>query len=63
MEPLFVLSGVAFAAALLCTVLWYRTPQDSSYETVEMEAVSTKKVFLILAIVFFGAWLALNYFF
>ena len=62
MEPLFVLSGVALAAALLCTVLCYKTPQDSSYETVEMEAVSTKKVFLILAIVFFGAWLALNYF-
>ena len=63
MEPLSVLSGVTLAGALLCTVLWYITPQDSSYETVEMEVVSTKKVFLHLAIVFFGAWLALKYFF
>ena len=62
MEPLFVLSGVVLAVALLCAALWYKTPQDSSYETVEMEVVSTKRVFLILAIVFFGAWLALNYF-
>ena len=63
MEPLFVLSGVVLAVALLCVVLWYKTPKDSYYETVEMEVVSTKRVFLILAIVFFGAWLALNYFF
>ena len=63
MEPIFVLSGVVLAVALLCAVLWYKTPKDSYYETVEMEVVSTKRVFLILAIVFFGAWLALNYFF
>jgi hypothetical protein len=63
MEPLSVLSGVTLAGALLCTVLWYITPQDSSYETVEMAVVSTKKVFLHLAIVLFGSWLALKYFF
>ena len=63
MEPLFVLSEVVLAVALLCAVLWYITPKDSYYETVEMEVVSTKRVFLILALVFFGAWLALNYFF
>jgi hypothetical protein len=63
MEPISVLSRVSLAVALLCTVLWFKTPKDSYYETVEMDIVSTKKVFLILAIVFFGAWLALNYFF
>ena len=62
MEPLSVLSGVTLAVALIFTVHWYITPKDSYYETVEMEVVSTKRVFLILAIVFFGAWLALNYF-
>lgn len=58
-----ILSGVTLAGALLCVFLWYRTPQDSYYETVEMEVVSKKKVFLRLAIVFFGAWLALQYYF
>jgi hypothetical protein len=48
MEPLSILSGVTLAGALLCTVLWYITPQDSSYETVEMEVVSTKKIFFHL---------------
>ena len=63
MESLAVVSGVTLAAALLFAVLWYRTPQDSYYETVEMEVVSKKKVFRNLAIVFFGSWLALIYFF
>ena len=63
MEPVSVLSRVTLAGALLCAVLWYITPQDSNYETVEMEVVSTKKVFLHLAIVFFGGWLALKYYF
>ena len=63
MEPLSVLSKVTLAGALLFTFLWYKTPQDSCYETVEMEIVSKKKVFLNLAIVFFGAWLALKYYF
>lgn len=63
MEPLSVLSKVTLAGALLFTVLWYKTPHDSCYETVEMEIVSKKKVFLHLAIVLFGAWLALRYYF
>ena len=63
MEPLSILSGVILAVALLCGFLWYITPQDSYYETVEMEVVSKKKVFLHLAIVFFCAWLALKYYF
>ena len=63
MEPLSVLSRVTLAVALLFAVLWYITPQDSYYETVEMEVVSKKKVFLNLAIVFSGAWLALKYYF
>ncbi|MBW2466249.1 MAG: hypothetical protein JRF02_03030 [Deltaproteobacteria bacterium] len=63
MEPLSILSGVTLAGALLFALLWYVTPQDSFYETVEMEIVSKKKVFLRLAIVFFSGWLALQYFF
>ena len=63
MEPLSVLSGVCLVVALICAVLWFRTPQSSVYETVEMEVVSKKRVFLHLALVFFGAWLALMFFF
>ena len=63
MEPLSVLSGATLAGALLFTVLWQLTPPDSTYETVEMEIVSKKRVFLHLAIVFFVAWLTLKLYF
>jgi len=45
---------VFLALALLFHFFWRRTSPESSYETVEMDIVSTKKVFLILALVFFG---------
>ncbi len=45
---------VFLALALLFLFLWRRTSPDSRYETVELEIVSTKKVFLILAVVSFG---------
>lgn len=49
-----VMWKVFLALALLFLFLWRRTSPDSRYETVELEIVSTKKVFLILSLVFFG---------
>lgn len=63
MDPISILSGITLAGALLCAVLWFITPKDSYYETVEMETLSKKKVFFHLTIVLFGSWLALIYFF
>ena len=50
--PLFV--------AALFGVLWYVTSPDSTYETVELERVSTKRVFLYIALICFAFWLALR---
>jgi hypothetical protein len=49
-----VMWKIFLALALLFLFLWRRTSPESRYETVELEIVSTKKVFLILAVVLFG---------
>jgi drug/metabolite transporter (DMT)-like permease len=49
-----VLWKIFLALALLFLFLWRRTPPESRYETVELEIVSTRKVFLVLAVVMFG---------
>ena len=38
--------------------LWYRTSPQSTYETLEMETVSTKRVFLVFTVVCFAFLLA-----
>jgi hypothetical protein len=45
---------IFLALALLFLFAWRRTSPASRYETVESEIVSTKAVFLILAVVMFG---------
>ena len=49
-----------FAAALFAG-LWYVTSPNSTYETVNLEQVSTKRVFLYITFICLGAWLALRF--
>ena len=46
--------------ALLFVWLWYRTSPDSTYETVDLDTVSTRRVFLILAVGGFLFWLVVR---
>ncbi|MBF0103239.1 MAG: hypothetical protein HQK77_20255 [Desulfobacterales bacterium] len=62
MENISLVTKISFIGTILFGILWYVTSKDSVYETIEMEAVSTKKVFLYLAIVCFGFWLASIFF-
>ena len=58
-----IVSWVFLFLAGLFLVLWFVTPPDSVYETVEMEIVRTRKVLLTLAVVFLGFWLAVEFYF
>lgn len=55
-------STLSLFFAALFAVLWYATPAEHVYETVELERVHTKKVFLLLTVLSLGAWLALLYY-
>ncbi|MBN1226248.1 MAG: hypothetical protein JXA79_04605 [Deltaproteobacteria bacterium] len=58
MDNLSIISKISLIATILFGYLCYRTSPDSKYETVEMEKVSTKWVFLVISIVCFGFFLA-----
>ena len=58
MDGLSVLAKMSLAGMVVFGILWYRTSPESVYETVELEMVSTKKVFLIITLVCFGLFLA-----
>jgi len=61
MNVLSGISNICLFLTALFAVLWYMTSRDSIYETVDGDIVSTKKVFLILCMVSFIAWLAINF--
>ncbi len=46
--------------AILFAGLWLRVPPNITYETLEMERVSTKKVMLILSLTCLGIWLLIQ---
>lgn len=54
--------NIPFFLTIVFAWLWYRTPVDSTYETVELETVSTRWVFFILATTCFGFWLAIRFY-
>ena len=58
MENFSIISKISLIGAILFAYLWYRTSLDRRYETVEMERVFTKRVFLVIAVVSFGFFLA-----
>jgi len=58
MDNLSIISKISLIATILFGYLCFRTSPDSKYETVEMEKVSTKWVFLVISIVCFGFFLA-----
>ncbi len=62
MEFLSNIENMPLFAALLFVWLWRKTSPESTYETVEMETVSTKKVFLVLAITCLAFWLAIRFY-
>ena len=53
-------SSLCLFATALFSFLVYVTPRDSAYETVEGDMVFTRMVFIILAVVSFVAWLAIQ---
>jgi len=55
---LSALRSASLIGAVVFGYLWYRTSPASTYETVEMETVSTRRVFLILCLVCLGFFLA-----
>jgi len=58
MAPLSLITKISFIGTIIFVILWFITSREKVYETVEMEIVSVKKVFLILAVVCFGFFLA-----
>ncbi len=60
MEFLSNIENMPLFAALF--FVWHMTSPESTYETVEMETVSTKRVFLVLAITCFAFWLAIRFY-
>ena len=52
------LSTISLGLGIVFLALWYITPKGSHYETVEGDMVSTRKVFLVLAVVSLCVWLA-----
>ena len=58
------LSTISLGLGILFLALWHITPEGSYYETVEGDVVSTRKVFLVIAVVSLCFWLAseLNFF-
>lgn len=53
-----LITRISFIGTIIFVLLWFITPKEKVYETVEMEIVSVKKIFLIFAIVCFGFLLA-----
>ena len=49
---------ITFFLFIFFAILWFITPKDKIYETVEMETVSLKKVFLLVTLVSLGFFLA-----
>ena len=49
---------ISLIGTIIFAYLWYRTCPDKEYETVEMERVSLKGFFLVMAVVCFGFLLA-----
>ncbi len=58
MDKLSLISIISFIGTIIFAYLWYRTSPDKEYETVEMERVSLKRFFLVMAVVCFGFFLA-----
>jgi len=58
MEWLSLLAKFSLGGIVVFGILWYRTSPDSVYETVELEVVSTRRVFLIITLVCVGLFLA-----
>ena len=53
-----LITRISFIGTIFFVLLWVITPKEKVYETVEMEIVSVKRVFLIFSIVCFGFLLA-----
>jgi len=58
MDKLSLISIISLIGTIIFAYLWYRTSPDKEYETVEMERVSLKRFFLVMAVVCFGFFLA-----
>jgi hypothetical protein len=56
------MDSALLVAAVVFAWLWHITPSDSTYETVEMETVSTRRVFLLLAIACVFTWLFVRFY-
>lgn len=54
MENISLVTKISIVGTVVFGILWYVTSIDSVYETIEMDVVSTKKVFFILAVVCAG---------
>lgn len=62
MDAVGIIPGMALLLGAVFTVLWHITPPESTYETVELEVVHTRKVVLVLAIVCLGSALVTGYY-
>jgi len=58
---LSLVSKISLVGAVVFSLLWLMTSSDRVYETIEFEMVSLRKVFLILALVCLGFFLASVY--
>ena len=53
-----LLSKISLFGAVVFSVLWLITSSERVYETIEFDLVSLKRVFLVLALVCLGFFLA-----
>ena len=53
-------TNIPLLLSLIFMWLWYVASPSSTYETTEMERVSTKKVFLNIAIILFVLWIVIK---
>jgi len=60
MDPYAAVAKLCLAGAAVFALLWLVTPADSRYETVDNGTVSTRAAFRNIALVLFGAWLAIQ---
>lgn len=60
-DAISTITKIALISTIVFGYLWYRTAPQSTYETIEMDTVSTRRVFLILAAVSFCFFLASLY--
>ncbi len=58
MSNIELLRSSCLFLTVVFALLWYVTPADHTYETVEMDVVHTRKVFLLLTVLCLAAWLA-----